>query len=200
MQALTWFARMSCWETRTHGSSPQMPGGNKILSSMYGRCLFLQIRSSMRRACSAVGIPAPCLQSRGCVCGQARGPRRSQHSSVAPAVRCSTRTRRAEKGFPLLASPQCLHAAQGRVTSLQLQDATEIFSSSAPKESTDSELCTPKLCKKYKSAACSILLCLTVGRGRKRQNFYRCVMKRLENTMQVINLFFSKFLVIEPSL
>lgn len=45
-----------------------------------------------------------------------------------PAVRCSTRTRRPEEGFPLPASPQHLHAAQGRITSLPLQDTTEFFS------------------------------------------------------------------------
>ena len=45
-----------------------------------------------------------------------------------PAVRCSTRTRRPEEGFPLLASLQHLHAAQGRITSLQLQDTKEFFS------------------------------------------------------------------------
>lgn len=109
--------QVPCCETRRHGSGPWTPGGNQSLSSTYGRCLFFwQISSGPRGTRGAAGMPAP-LPAAQQPCLRAGTP------AWTPAVSCSTRTRRPEEGFPLLASPPHLHAA----TSLQLQGTEEFF-------------------------------------------------------------------------
>lgn len=121
--------QVPCCETRMHGASPGTAGGNESLSSIYGKCrFFLQIRSSLRRTCGAAGMPAPLPGTAAVSVGRHTGRSVPSTPAWTPAVRCSTRTSRPEEGFPLLASPQHLHAAQGRITSLQLQDTKEFFS------------------------------------------------------------------------
>lgn len=74
---------------------------------------------------------------------------------------------------------------------------------SAPKYSTDLELCISKLCKKYQSVSCMFHFSVPYGgrrEGRKRQKFYRCIMERLEKNSTSHKFISSNRSVIEPSL
>lgn len=84
-----------------------------------------------------------------------------------PAARCcSTRTGRAQEGFPLLAPSPCTQP-QDESRAARYQGAFSASwnqPTSAPKESSELVvLHTPKLCKKYTSAAPFILLSLMAG-------------------------------------